>query len=168
MRLSPIEIRQHRFSYRLRGLDPDEVRAFLETLVADFEQVVLENAELRRENERLNRDLGIYQGREQTIQDTLTTAQSVVTGLKQTALKEAELLVGEAEVRAEKLLKDAETRRGDITSEINDLRQIRERVATELRNTLTGYLRLIDPVEPADVRPARPTRPYDRTGTGDR
>lgn len=162
MRLSPIEIRQHRFSYRLRGLDADEVRAFLETLVADFDQVVRENAELRREGERVARELAAYQSREQLIQDTLTTAQGVVKQLKQTAMKEAEVLVSEAEVRAEKVLKEAETRRADLTTEIADLKQMRERVAIELRNVLNGYLRFVEPIEQVDARPARPARTFER------
>jgi cell division initiation protein len=172
MRLSPIEIRQHRFNYRFRGLDADEVRAFLETLVGDFDQVVRENAELRREAERLARELATYQGREQMIQDTLTTAQGVVKQLKQTALKEAEVLVSEAEVRAEKVLKEAETRRAELTSEISDLKQIRERVAIELRNVLTGYLRFIEPVDHGDPRATRSTRTFERnepsSDTGER
>jgi cell division initiation protein len=162
MRLSPIEIRQHRFSYRFRGLDADEVRAFLETLVADFDQVVRENAELRREGERLARDLATYQNREQLIQDTLTTAQGVVKQLKQTAMKEAEVLVSEAEVRAEKVLKEAEARRADLTAEIVELKQMRERVALELRNVLNGYLRFVEPIEHVDPRAARPARTFER------
>ena len=166
MRLSPIEIRQHRFSYRLRGLDPTEVRAFLETVVADFEQVVRENAEMRRDNERLKRDLGLYQGREQTIQETLTTAQGVMAQLKQTALKEAEILVSEAEVRAEKVLKDAELRRGRLHGEISDLKQTRERLAIELRNTLMGYLKLLDPVDRSALEDRLPGRTFEPTDRG--
>jgi len=155
MRLSPIEIRQHRFSHRLRGLDPVEVKAFLETVVVDFEQVLRENAELLRENERLARELAVYKGREQTIQETLTTAQGVVQQLKQTAMKEAEVLIGEAEVRAEKLLKEAEVTRGHLHGEITDLRQARERLSIELRNTLMGYLKLLEPTEHGDLPTAR-------------
>ena len=162
MRLSPIEIRQHRFSYRLRGLDPAEVRAFLETVVADFEQVVRENAEMRRDNERLKRELALYEGRERTIQETLTTAQGVMQQLKQTALKEAEILVSEAEVRAEKVLKDAEVRRGHLHGEIADLKQARERLSIELRNTLLGYLKLLEPTEHGDLpSPRGGERPSD-------
>ncbi len=158
MRLSPIEIRQHRFSHKLRGLDPVEVQTFLETVVVDFEQILRENAELQRENERLARELSVYQGREQTIQDTLTTAQGVVQQLKQTAMKEAEVLVGEAEVRAERILKDAESARGQLSGEIADLRQARERLAIELRNTLMGYLKLLEPAEHGDLPGSRRQR----------
>ena len=160
MRLTPIEIRQHRFAYRLRGLDPYEVYAFLETVVADFEEVVRENAEMRREREHLMHELGGYQGREQAIQRTLTTAQGVVEQLKQTAMKEAEVLVGEAEVRSERMLKEAETRRSLLQSEIADLRLMRERVQFDVRKTLEGYLKLLEPLE--DLAGPRSAHPEER------
>lgn len=149
MRLTPIEIRQHRFSYRLRGLDAAEVQAFLETVVADFEEVVRENAQLRRENETLTREVTTYRSREQAIQDTLTTAQGVVDELKKTAMKEAEVLVGEAEVRAEKIMSAVEGERGALSHEISDLKQMRRRMSLDLRRTLEGYLQLLDPDEGA-------------------
>ena len=56
MRLTPLEIRQHKFGAAMRGFDRGEVVAFLDTVVADFEDVVRENARLRREAERLARE----------------------------------------------------------------------------------------------------------------
>ena len=61
MRLSPIEIRQHRFNYRFRGLDAHEVHAFLETLVGDFDQLVREHNRLRAEPGTVDRSAHIAQ-----------------------------------------------------------------------------------------------------------
>jgi len=108
MRLTPIEIRQHRFSVRLRGFDTAEVEAFLDAVVGDFEEVVRENAQLRRDAERTQREVDNYRGREANIQDTLTTAQGVVDQLKRTAVKEAEVIITEAELGSERLMQDAE------------------------------------------------------------
>jgi cell division initiation protein len=161
MRLTPIDIRQHRFSVRLRGFDTQEVESFLETVVADFEDVVRENASLKRDAERLNRELEKYQTREATIQETLTTAQGIVDQLKRTAMREAEVMIGEAEVRAEKLVQEAEARRGDLSGEISQLKRMRERLTYDLRNTLNGYLKLVDFEEQAPARTAAtgPSRP---------
>ena len=162
MRLTPIEIRQHRFNTRFRGHDPDEVNAFLEMVVSDFEDVVRENVHLRREAERLARELDGYRGREETIQKTLTTAQGVVEHIKRTATKEAEIAVQEAELRAEKLVRDAELRRAGLTREVGELRHMRDRVENDLRKTLEGYLALIDAYR--DARQARPgSRPSPAT-----
>ncbi|MFQ5698853.1 MAG: DivIVA domain-containing protein [Myxococcota bacterium] len=144
MRLSPIEIRRHQFATRFRGLDADEVYAYLQTVVADFEEVVRENASLRREAERLAREVEGFSRRERALQDTLTTAQGVADQLTRTAVKESEVIVSEAEIRAEKLLRDSEIRRAEIAREISDLRKLRIRAELDLRHTLEGYLQLID------------------------
>ncbi len=157
MRLTPIEIRHHRFSSRLRGFDRHEVEAFLETVVADFEEIVRENAQLRREAERLGRELELHKNRERNIQDTLTTAQTVVDQLKRTAMKEAEVMISEAEVRSEKLLKQADGRRADLFREVAELRDLRNRLGSDLRHTLDSYTSMVDAYErAADVDPDDP------------
>ena len=144
MRLTPIEIRSHRFSSRLRGYDAVEVEAFLETVVSDFEDVVRENAQILRESERLSRELEALRGREQNIQKTLSTAQGVVDSLKRTAVKEAEVLVSEAELRSEKLITEARAQRNQVELEIAELRHLRTRLSNEVRQTVERYLGLIE------------------------
>jgi len=144
MRLTPLEIRQHKFGSAMRGFDRGEVVAFLDTVVADFEDVVRENAQLRREAERLARELDAYRAREKTIQDTLTTAQSVVEQLKRTAIKESESIVVDAELRAEKLLTEARERHAQLSGEIREQRHLRQRLEADLRRTLESYGKLID------------------------
>ena len=150
MRLTPLEIRQHKFGSQMRGFDRGEVSAFLDTVVADFEDVVRENAQLRREAERLARELDAYRSREKTIQDTLTTAQTIVDQLKRTAIKESESIVVDAELRAEKLLSEARERRAELGNEIREQRHLRQRLEADLRRTLESYGKLIDAFAPAD------------------
>ena len=88
-------------------------------------------------------------GRERTVQETLTTAQTVVKELQQTAIKEAELKVGAAELQAEQLLRETEERRAELDFEIRELRHLRERAEAEVRKTLEGYLSLIDGLQQA-------------------
>ena len=144
MRLTPLEIRQHKFGSAVRGFDRAEVVAFLDTVVADFEDVVRENAQLRREAERLARELDAYRSCEKTIQDTLTTAQTLVEQLKRTAIKESESIVVDAELRAEKLLAEAREQHAHLAGEIREQRHLRQRLEADLRRTLESYGKLID------------------------
>jgi cell division initiation protein len=150
MRLTPLDIRQHQFAKRFRGFDAGEVESFLETVVADFEIVVRENVQLRREAERLARDLDAYRAREKTIQDTLTTAQTVVEQLKRTATKEGESLVIEAELRAAKIVTEARERSVELANEIREQKYLRQRLEADLRRTLEGFTKLIDAFSTAD------------------
>jgi cell division initiation protein len=150
MRLTPLEIRQHKFGSQMRGFDRGEVSSFLDTVVADFEDVVRENAQLRREAERLARDLDAYRSREKTIQDKLTTAQTLVEQLKRTAIKESESIVIDAELRAEKLLAEAREQRAVLANEIREQRHLRQRLEADLRRTLESYGKLIDALASSD------------------
>ncbi len=160
MRLSPIEIRQHRFASCFRGFDPAEVEAFLEAVVSDFEEIVRENAKLRQEVERFSQDVESYRRRERAIQETLTTAQRVADQLKRTAARESEVIVGEAQLRAEKMVHEVEERRSAVAHEITELGHLRERAETDLRRTLEGYHRLIKA-----YREARATTPASTPGS---
>ncbi|MEE8312726.1 MAG: DivIVA domain-containing protein [Myxococcota bacterium] len=166
MRLTPIEIRRHQFKSRLRGYDRAEVEAFLETVVADFEEVVRENAHLQRESERLVRELELLRSREKTIQDTLTTTQSIVEQIKRTASREAESIIGEAELRAEKLLYGTRERRAELSHEVTELRHIRTRLDTDLRKTLDTYGRMVEAFResrrPKPAKPAQANPPQSR------
>ena len=150
MRLTPIEIRAHRFNSRMRGYDTAEVEAFLDTVVEDFEDVVRENAQLRRETERLERELETHRTRERSIQETLVTAQEMVDDLKRTAAKEAEVKVSEASLQAERLLDGAEAKRSELLLEMTEMRRLRARLSSELRHTLRRYEELIDSFEQAE------------------
>ena len=43
MRLTPLEIQNHRFAKRFKGLDPEDVKQFLRVVAQDFESLVQEN-----------------------------------------------------------------------------------------------------------------------------
>lgn len=144
MRLTPIDIRQHRFHRRLLGFDPEEVQVFLDAVLADFEEVVRENAQLRREGERLVRDVERFRSREHTIQETLTTAQRIVDQLKHTAIKESEVMISEAQIQAEKLRREAELRRTELQREVVELEGMRWRAESEVRRSLEDYLKMLD------------------------
>jgi DivIVA domain-containing protein len=47
VRLSALDIQNHRFASRWRGLDPSEVETFLRLVAEDFEALVRENEGLR-------------------------------------------------------------------------------------------------------------------------
>ena len=157
MRLTPIEIRQHRFRKRFRGFGSGEVEAFLEAVVSDFEEIVRENAKLRGEVDRIGQELQTYRNREQSIQETLTTAQKVADQLKRTAAKESEVMVSEAQLRGERFLHEIEGRRSEVAQEITELSHVRERAEADLRRTLEGYLRLIKAYR--EARAAAPPPP---------
>ena len=153
MRLTPLDIKNHRFSSRLRGIDPAEVESFLHLLSEDYEA-------LRKERDAFEGRIHQLEGRveelsrnEKALQSTLVTAHMLSEDLKKTAVKEAELLIGEAELRAEKVLAASHRRAGQLAEEIRELKAVRIRVGAALRQTLESHLQLVDSltaIDPAD------------------
>ena len=110
MRITPLDIRSHPFPRRLSGYDKEEVDEFLRMVAEDYESALRDVASLREQGIRLETRVEQLSAKEAVLQDTLTIAQQLSEDLKRTAIKEAEVLLGEAEIKAEKIL-DAAHRR---------------------------------------------------------
>jgi cell division initiation protein len=89
--------------------------------------------------------------KEKTLQETLMTAQALSADLKQTALKESELLISEAEVKAEKVLDAAHRRVAKLSEDIREMKALRSRVAAAVRNTIETHLALLENVGAEDT-----------------
>ncbi|MEZ4269945.1 MAG: DivIVA domain-containing protein [Myxococcota bacterium] len=133
MKLTPIDIQQQQFRQRLRGFDRTEVSNFLEVVAQHMSEISHENSELRSEVRRIKRDLEAYRERETTLKEAMLTAQRAIDEIREQADKEAQLVLSEAELRAERIVYDANKRVGDIVEDITDLKRQRVRVLSELR-----------------------------------
>jgi cell division initiation protein len=158
MRLTPLDIQNHRFSHRLRGFDPAEVEDFLRVVGEDYESLAQENETLRGAVRGLELRVAELAGQEGRLRDTMVTAQALTEDLKRTAIREAEMMIGEAEVRAEKILDEAHRKAAKIQEEIRELRLMRGRVAAAMRATLETQSRILEGLlsEEADAVPAEP------------
>jgi cell division initiation protein len=151
MRLSPLDIRQQQFNVRMfRGLDPHEVDAFLEDVAEDYESVLKENALLKEQlssHEERSRGIGDV---EKTLKDTLVTTQKLSDEMKESARRDAQLIVREAEIQGEKIMEEARGEVARIRSEMRDLRRLHRQLVEDLRSTLSRYERFVaDDVERA-------------------
>ena len=72
------------------------------------------------------------------------STQNFVDHLKRSAQRDAELVVKEAELKAEELLAQSRTEMNELRRMISDLRQHRVLVLERLRSTLNSFNRLIE------------------------
>jgi cell division initiation protein len=87
---------------------------------------------------------------ESILQETLTTAQRLSEDLKRTAVKEAEVRVGEAEVKAEKILGAAHRRAAKLAEDIREMKQLRTRLAASLRAAIEAHMGLLEGLSAED------------------
>src|SRR5687767_13756901 len=100
MRITPLDIQQQRFRTVWRGLDKAEVGAFLDTVAAEFEGLVREVNDLKEEQRRQRRVIDEHKERENALKETMITAQRVTDEIQRAAKKEADIILGRAELEA--------------------------------------------------------------------
>ncbi len=144
MRITPLDIQQKQFKVKFRGFDMEEVYSFLEIIREEMEEILRENSMLKEKVTLLESQLNEYKKIDQTIRDTLMTAQRLVEEYKTNAKKEAELIIKEAEVQAENIIRKAQEKVVKIHEDIVDLKGIRRHFKEELRRLIESHLRMLD------------------------
>jgi cell division initiation protein len=119
------------------------VDTFLEDLADDYETLLKENQLLKEQLQALEERARSLEDRERILQETLVTTQRVTEEMKESARREAGLLVREAELQSEKLVEAARASEAAIHAEVAQLRRMRRQLAEALRATVEMYQRLI-------------------------
>jgi cell division initiation protein len=144
MRITPLDIQQKQFPMRFRGFDVDEVYSFLELVREEMEEILRENASLKEQLSRADSQLREYRNMEVTLRETLMTAQQMVEEYKTNARKEAELIIKEAELKAESSIKQAQEKVVKIHEDIVDLKGIRRHFKEEVKRLIESHLKMIE------------------------
>jgi len=145
MRMTATDIRQQQFAVRLfRGYDPQEVDAFLEEVAEEVEELIRENTLLKEQLIQVEEKSKGAEGREKTLQETLVTTQKIAEEFKENARREAELVLREAHLRAEKFMQDAREEHAKLTAEVGGLRRLRRQLGEEIMSTISAHKRLAE------------------------
>lgn len=144
MRITPLDIQQKQFPMRFRGFDVDEVYSFLELVREEMEELLRENASLKEQLSRADSQLKEYKNMEVTLRETLMTAQQMVEEYKTNSRKEAELIIKEAELKAESSIKQAQEKVVKIHEDIVDLKGIRRHFKEEVKRLIESHLKMIE------------------------
>ena len=144
MRITPMDIQQKQFPVRFRGFDVEEVYAFLEVVREEMEDLLRENATLKEKLHKTEAQLQEYRDMENTLRETLMTAQQMVEDYKNNARKEAELIIREAELKADAIINEAQEKMVKIHEDIVDLKGIRTHFKEELRRLIESHLRMLE------------------------
>lgn len=143
MKLTPLDIRKHEFTKKLRGYDPVEVKAFTEMVSQQWEEVL---DDLRRAEDRvreMENKIAHYEKVEMALQEALESARSGAKRTQDHADERARLLVEEAELKAEQILQDAEQERFRLRQDVAKLSHRHDEVTARLRHFLMSELEIL-------------------------
>src|SRR5210317_281025 len=144
MNLTPLDISQQKFRTRIRGFDVREVDAFLEQVANVFESLKRNHKDMQEEVRRLELEIQGYRKREETFKRALLNSQKVLDQMKDNARKSAELIIAEAEVKAEKILNNAHNRLAQLHEDISELKRQRTQIEVQIGSIVEAHSKLLE------------------------
>jgi cell division initiation protein len=125
MTLTPVEIRHLKPSKAfIGGYDRDTIHRLLDEIVASFEDVWRERADLADKVEQLENDLIRYREIEGLLRTTLVSAEKAAVTLKEQARKEADLIIEEARSEARSITRHARADHDRLLGEVRRMRSL--------------------------------------------
>ena len=86
MALTPMDIHNKEFTRSFRGYDDEEVDRFLDEIIEEFERLYKENIELKERLGMLSDQISNYKTMENTLKETLVTAQRAANDVLELSL----------------------------------------------------------------------------------
>jgi cell division initiation protein len=146
-----MDIQRQAFGRRLRGLDADEVRAYLNIVAEEVAALQMERDRLHHEVQEVRSLLEEHRQRETILKNTLLMAQRVSEEIKENARKQADTVIKEAEIQSDHLVELAQSRAHEVERGILDLRAHRTALRTDVRALITRLTRILDLQEEVEV-----------------
>jgi cell division initiation protein len=147
MKMTSHEIRSKTFATKLRGYNVAEVTNFLSQIAAEWEDVHQRERALNEKVIELDTRLKDYTTMERAIQQTFMQAQETSGKAVESARKEAQLIIQEAEIKASQMLENARTEMTSLKEHLTILKAKKDSIGARLRMLLTSELELIRALE---------------------
>ena len=151
MPLTPLDVLQKQFGpARKGGYDSDEVQRFLDDVREAWEVSLKENFKLREELATLDAAVDTLRTEQDEIRKTLVLARRMAVDLENTAHREADVLVGEVRLEAERILAAAHDERRALQEELVHLKSTRLHHLAQMRALVDAHGRMLDAIEAQD------------------
>ena len=119
--ITPEEISNKEFKKGFRGYSEEEVDVFLDQLKDDYEVIVKENEAVKEKLLMYQEQVSKYSSIEETLKETLITAQSAAEDTTSAANKKARIIVQEAELQSKQIIDSANNKVVEIRNEYESL-----------------------------------------------
>ena len=156
MSLTPMDIHNKEFARKFRGYQEDEVDEFLDAIVDEFEKLHKENIDLKDKVHALEDQVNQYKTMEQTLKDTLVTAQKTADEVTALAQQKARMIQKDAEEQAHHVVESANDQVIEIRKEYQEAQKQMKLFQSKYRSLLETQIELIssdvaaadDPISP--------------------
>jgi cell division initiation protein len=151
MKLTPLDIHHKEFRNALRGYSPEEVDDFLDEVADEFERLFKENIDLSDKLDIAAARVKEYGALEQTLQNTLVSAQTSAEEIKARAKVDADRMIREAEAKAAEVVSAALQEKQHAQAEVGRLQTAEKDFRASFRTMLDSYMAKLSGTAPAAV-----------------
>jgi cell division initiation protein len=120
------------------------VDRFLEQISEAFANVQNDSKNLKEEIRRLKLENQGYKEREETFKRAMLNSQTVLEQMKDNARKYDEVIIADAEVKAEKILNRAHNRLSQLHEDIAELKRQRMQIEVQIRSVIEAHSKLLE------------------------
>ncbi len=154
--LTPLDIRKKKGDFRriMRGYDPPAVDEYLDLVADRLEEIVRENVALRERVSGLDQAIASYRERERAMNEALISAQQLREETRAQANREAEIVLREARLEAERIVAAAQ---GEVSGSADAVRRIQAQRAWFLRAYRAFVERQLGEIEQEEERLRTPS-----------
>ena len=144
MTLTPTDIKTQEFTKSRKGNDADEVKAFLEKIAEEVEDLINENETLLNETEELKTSLDEYKKIEKELQTKLLNVQNSSKKSIEAAKNQTGMMLKEAELKAARIIEKAKENANEIRNAVINLREEKDLIISKLKAIVNTQSTLLE------------------------
>jgi len=131
--LTPLDVRRYDFGRAMRGYDPARVERFREQVAEELERLTRQTVDLDSKAKSFHEQLRAFRERDKALNDALVSAQQLRNEIRESAEREASLIVREARAAGERELDELRGEVRRLEMEITELDRARRSHLAQLR-----------------------------------
>ncbi len=140
------------FNTVFRGYDKDEVKAYLDNVIKEYETLLNSKKQADKEIIDLKKKLEYYENLESTLNRALFSAESAGDDIKKMARREAESLINEAKKNANRIINDALIKAEKASDSADRLRRNTELLKRKLKRIIEAQLEVIEEMDRLEMK----------------
>ena len=155
--ITPMAIENKEFKKGCRRYHEEEVDEFLDLVKEDFENLYRENLDLKEKLKLYQEQVSRYKSIEDTLKETLITAQAAAEDTCAAANKQAKSIVGEAELKSKQIIADCNDRivalRKEYDSLVKEFKVFRNRFKSLIQDEIKNIDEIFSDVDESCKEP---------------
>ena len=144
MFFTPMEIQNVEFKKVKHGYSDQEVDTFIDKVLSDYQEMRKEIDSLQSKITILNDGMAKYKSMESSLKETLILAQHTADQVKESAAKQSESIISDAENRADKIVQGAKLELLELNRKLKDLKSEAELFKADYASVLSAELEKVN------------------------